>query len=340
MVLLAAVVSAAEVSWLGGGHASNPEWSPDGSWLAFEVNNNADRVDLYVVRVAAGQPGLSQKVVIPGATSSFNSGATYAANPNWHPKGPVVFEASNPGGLTRLYYLQPGGSSPAELLSLTQAPGNLSWPSLSPDGTTLAFTSSASGVGDIYLFSQAQNKVSLAFASGFPENAPRFGPTGQSLVFSRKSGGTEELFAWTMGAPAPLALVGGSGDQTRPRFVGDEVVYFTNERGDDHWDIAVVGVTPGSARRVVARDIRLPLRSPPQLSADGRSVFYGTMNAKEDSAVFVARLDGSGATKFETGMRAVGDPAVVSAGGRSWIAFTALPSTEATWRQLHVVEMK
>lgn len=338
--LLAAAALAAEVTWLGGGHASNPEWSPDGSWLAFEVNNNADRVDLYLVKLTAGQPGLVQKVVIPGSTSSFNGGGTYAANPNWHPRGPVVFEAANPGGLTRLYYLQPGGGSPAELLSLAQAPGNLSWPSLSPDGTTLAFTSSASGVGDIYLFSQAQNKVSLAFASGFPENAPRFGPTGQSLVFSRKSGGTEELFQWTLGTPSPAQLVGGSGDQTRPRVVGSEVVYFTNERGDDHWDIAVISTTPGSARRIVARDIRLPLRSPPQITPDGRSVVYGTMNAKEDSAVFVAHLDGSGGTKVETGLRAVGDPAVVTAGGRTWLAFTALPSTEATWRQLHVIEMK
>ena len=340
MVWLAAVALAAEVSWLGGGHASNPQWSPDGSWLAFEVNNNSDRVDLYVVKVTTGQPGLAQKVTIPGSTSSFNGGGNYAANPNWHPKGPVVFEAANAGGLTRLYYLQPGGSSPAELLSLPQAPGNLSWPSLSPDGATLAFTSSASGVGDIYLFSQAQNKVSLAFASGFPENAPRFSPDGKSLVFSRKSGGTEELFAWTTGTTAPVSLVGGSGDQTRPRYVGDEVVYFTNERGNDHWDIAVVGVAPGSVRRVVARDIRLPLRSAPQLTPDGRSVIYGTMNAKEDSALFVARLDGSGGTKIETGMRAVGDPSVVTSGGRSWISFTGLPSTEAAWRQLHVIEMK
>jgi Tol biopolymer transport system component len=340
IALLVTGALATEVSWVGGGHASNPQWSADGSWLAFEVNNNADRVDLYVVKVAAGQPAQPQKVVIPGAKSSFDAGGTYAANPNWHPKGPVVFEASNPGGLTRLYYLQPGGGSPAELLSLALAPGNLSWPTLSADGGTLAFTSSATGVGDLYLFSQAQNKVSLAFTSSFPENAPRFAPDGHSLVFSRKSGGTEELFLWTLGAAQPSTLVGGSGDQTRARFVGSDVVYFTNERGDDHWDIAVVSTVPGSTRRILARDIRLPLRSPPQVTPDGRAVVYGTMNAKEDSAIFLTKVDGSGTTRVETGMRAVGDPSVATVGGTSWLAFTGLPSGSADWRQLHVIELK
>jgi len=340
IALFCTVALAAEITWVGGGHASNPQWSADGGWLAFEVNNNADRVDLYVVKLTAGAAGMAQKVAIPGARSSFDGGGTYAANPNWHPKGPVVFEGSNSGGQTRLYYLQPGSGTAAELLPLAQAPGNLSWPTLSPDGATMAFTSSATGVGDVYLFSQAQNKVSLAFGSGFPENAPRFAPDGRQLAFSRKSGGTEELFTWIVGTPTPTTLVGGSGDQSRPRYAGSEVVYFTNERGNDHWDIAVIATTPGALRRIVARDVRLPLRSPPQLTPDGQSVVYGTMNAKEDSAIFVSRLDGSSTTKIETGMRAVGDPSVSVSEGRSWLAFTGLPAGAADWRQLHVIELR
>ena len=56
LMLSANVTSAVEVSWVGGGHGSNPQWSADGAWLAFEVNNNSYNVDLYVVKVANGAP--------------------------------------------------------------------------------------------------------------------------------------------------------------------------------------------------------------------------------------------------------------------------------------------
>lgn len=341
-LLLAGVpdASAVEVTWVGGGHAANPQWSPDGSTLAFEVNNNADKVDLYIVKVTNGNPGQPQKVVVPGGSSSFSATGSYAANPNWHPKGPVIFEAANAGGLSRLYYLMPGGSSPAEYLNVTQAPGNLSWPSISPDGSTLAFVSSATGHGDVYLFSQSANKVSLGFGSDTPENAPRFAPNSKGLVFSRKNHGTEDIFTWAVGTTVQSPLKGGNGDQSRPRYAsaGNDVVYFTNERGDDRWDIAVVP-TAGGERRVVAKDIRLPLRSQPMLTPDGGAVIYGSATPAQDSYIFVTRLDGSGTKQIQTNLTAVGDPSIVVAGGRTFLAFTALPASGSDWRQLHVLDV-
>lgn len=329
---------AAEVTWVGGGHAGNPQWSPDGSWLAFEVNNNADKVDFYLVKVTNGNPSSPQKVVIPGGSSSFSATGSYAANPNWHPKGPVLFEAANPGGNTRIYYLSPGGASPSEYLSAAQAPGNLAWPTVSMDGSTLAFTSSATGQGDIYLFSQATNKVSVTVKSEIPENAPRFSPDGKTLVYSRKNQGTEDLFTWTTGSSSQTPLKGGSGDQSRPRYAKSDIVYFTNERGDDRWDIAAVPAA-GGERRIVAQDIRLPLRSQPALTPDGAAVLYTSSAPAKDSTVYVVKLDGSGTREIATGLSAVGDPAVVIANGRTFLAFTALPTTGSDWRQLHVIDV-
>lgn len=329
---------AAEVTWVGGGHAGNPQWSPDGSWLAFEVNNNADKVELYVVKVSNGNPSAPQKLTIPGGSSSFSAGASYAANPNWHPRGPVLFEAANPGGLTRLYFLSPGGSSPAEYLSVTQAPGNLAWPTISPDGGTLAYTSSATGAGDIYLFSQSTSTVSATVKTETPENAPRFSTDGKTLVHSRKNFGTEDVYTWKMGDKEALPLKGGNGDQSRPRYAKTEVVYFTNERGDDKWDIAAIAAV-GAERRIIAKDIRLPLRSQPAITPDGLSVLYTSSAPAQDSSVFVARLDGTGTKEIKTGLSAVGDAAIVTANGRSFLAFTALPNSGSDWRQLHVVDV-
>lgn len=336
---LASPAHAVEITWVGGGHASNPQWSSDGTWLAFEVNNNSDKVDLYVVRVQNGNPSAATKVVIPGSSSSFSATGSYAANPNWHPKGPVMFEAANSGGLTRIYFLSPGGSSPAEYINITLAPGNLAWPTVSPDGNNLAYTSSATGAGDIYLFSSATGKAALTTASGLPENAPRFSPDGKTLVFSRKSQGTEDLFNWVAGATVQTPLKGGSGDQTRPRYSGDQVVYFSNERGDDHWDIGVMPAVAGSSATVIAKDIRLPLRSQPQVTPDGTAAIWTSMAPNTDSIVYVSKFDGSAPKQINTGLTAVGDASISTSGGRVFLSFTALPTTGSDWRQLHVVDI-
>jgi Tol biopolymer transport system component len=335
---LASTAGAVEVTWVGGGHASNPQWSADGGWLAFEVNNNSDKVDLYVVKVQNGNPSTPQKVTVPGGSSSFSAGGSYAANPVWHPRGAVIFEAANPGGLTRLYYLAPGQSSPLEYLNVSQIAGGLAWPTISADGSTLAFTSSATGHGDIYWFSQAANKVTQAFTSDVPENAPHFSPDGKTMVFSRKNQGTEDLFTWSSTTNATAPLKGGAGDQTRARYAGQDIVYFSNERGDEHWDICVVPAA-GGERRVVAKDVRLPLRSHPNLTPDGTAVIYGSAAPANDQFIFVTKLDGSGTKQFDTKLTAAGDPAMVTANGRTFLSFTALPTAGSDWRQLHIVDV-
>jgi len=340
VVLPAPAAHAVEINWTGStGHASNPAWSPDGQWLAFEVNNNANKVDLFVVQVQGGVPKVPIKVTIPGSTGSFTAAGSYAANPNWHPRGPLIFEASNAGGLTRLYFLQPGGSSPTEYLNVAAATGNLSWPTISPDGAMVAFVSGATGQGDVYVFNATTGKVSTTFASGLPENAPRFSPDGKTLVFSRNQG-TEDLFTWAVGTTVATPLTGGSGDQSRPRFAGtDRVVFFTNERGDDLWDIAIAPAVPGRTRTTLARDIRLPLRSQPQLTPDGTGVVYTSSAPSQGSYVFVTTLDGVTTKKINTGLVAVGDPSLTVSGGRTWLAFTALPNSDSDWRQLHVIDV-
>lgn len=336
---LTSLAGAVEIGIPGGGHASNPTWSPDGGWLAFEANNNANKVELYVVQIQGGVPRVPVKVTIPGSTSSFSSAASYTANPNWHPRGSLLFEAANPTGTTRLYFTQPGGSAPAEYLGVSAAPGNLSWPSIAPDGTRVVYVSSGSGSGDVYLYNALTGKSQVLVPSSYAENAPRFGPDGQRVVFSRNQG-NEDLFLWTAAAPTPTAITGGMGDQTRARFAGnDRVVFYSNDRGEDLWDIVVAPTTPGKPRLTLAKDIRLPLRSQPQLTPDGTAILYTSAAPSQDSYVFVTTLDGLSTKKINTGLVAVGDPTAVVVGGRTMLAFTALPTSGSDWRQLHVIDV-
>jgi Tol biopolymer transport system component len=235
----------------------------------------------------------------------------------------------------RLYYWAPGRPAAVELLSAAQVAGDLSWPAVSSDGKHVAFVSDATGNGDVYVWNQQSNVVDSLMNSAFSEMAPRYNATSGRIGYSRKNLGGEDLFVWANGASS--AWVGGNGDQTRPAWAGDHLVYFTNERGQDHWDIAV-SASP-TEKRIVARDVRLPLRANPALSPDGVWVAYGLADPKRGDRIVLGRVDGSRQVEVATDLVACGEPALASAGGKLLLAYTALPSEGADWRQLQVLDV-
>jgi Tol biopolymer transport system component len=337
VLLLSAVPAfAAEVSVTEKGHASNPTWSADGSQLAFEINDYGGNISMYAAKVQNGNPmGTPSQVKLPHAASSFGGGGSVAANATWLQDG-MMFEGSTAGGTMRLYYWTPSGSMAGEFLENSKIGGDLTWPAASADGNFLAFVSDATGKGDIYVWDASTNEIKQMLQSPFTESAPRYHRDGQTLAFSRKNQGGEDLFTVSGGTTAPL--VGGNGDQSRPVYSsGGEVVFFTSERGDGHWDIAVSS-GPGQ-KKVIAKDIRLPVRAPPALSPDGQWVAYGADNPDLARFIFFTKLDGSATVKYDTQLVAAGEPALTSSGGRTFLAFTALPSAGADWRQLHIADV-
>lgn len=332
----ALTAGAAEVTVSQDGHASNPSWSPDGGWLAYEVNNYGGNIDLFLVQVSNGNPmGSPQKINIPGSSSSFSSGGSTVAAPSWHPRGIVIFEGSNSGNDNRLYQQTPQGAAAGQLLTSGQISGDLSWPAVSPDGKYVAFVSDVSGSGDIYYWDRASNQVIQAVSSPYSEMAPRYNADGTKLVYSRKNRGSQDLFIWDGSTTSPL--VGGNGDQTRPAWSGDSVVFFSNERGDDHWDIAMS--TGVGNKKTIARDVRLPQRATPAISPDGRWVAYGVEDPDSSGKIMFTRTDGSTTVSLVTGVVACGEPSLIDVGGRVFLAFTALPSEGADWRQLHIEDV-
>ena len=341
-VVLAAVLAgtdarAATVEVGAAGHAYNPTWSPDGRWLAFELDPYEGSVDLYVVAVDGTRTTATpRRIALPGSTSAFSTQASIAASPLWHPGGQLLFEGSNAGGAMRLYYWAPDRPQAMELLSAAKAAGDLSWPAISADGKKLAFVSDATGSGDLYVWNQAANEVALLVSSTFSEMAPRFEPSSGRIAYSRKNLGGEDLFvADASGASSPWA--GGNGDQTRPVWAGSSIVYFTNERGADHWDIAIA--SGPKSKRIVARDVRLPLRAPPALSPDGKWVAYAVADPKRSDRIVLAAIDGSRTVEVPTDLVACGEPAIGRSGDKWVLAFTALPHEGADWRQLQLVDV-
>ena len=327
---------AAEVAVSEKGHASNPTWSADGQHLAFELNDYGGQISLFAAKIQNGNPvGLPSKAKLPGAESSFGNAGSVATNASWLNDG-MMLEGSTAGGAMRLYYWTTSGGMPQEFLSSSQIGGDLTWPAASDDGSSLAFVSDATGKGDIYVWDASTNEVKRMLESPFTESAPRYNVAGDRLAFSRKNQGGEDLFTVAGGAAEPR--IGGNGDQSRPVFTPNGgIVYFTSERGDGHWDIAVSS-GPGK-KKVIAKDVRLPVRAAPALSPDGQWVAYGSDVPEQANMLFFTKLDGSATVKVDTKLKAAGEPDVVTASGRTFVAFTALPDEGADWRQLHILDI-
>jgi TolB protein len=334
---LALSANAAEVSTKDTGHVQNPVWSPDGQWLAFEINNMSNSVELWLAKVNGAVAASPTQLNIPGATSSFGGGG-YAAGPIWasNPSLMLIFEGANAGGTMRLYYANPGAGAPNELITASQMTGNLHGPAMSNDGQRFAFVSDVTGNGDIYVWELSDNSMVNTFTTAFSEHAPAWNDDGDKLSFSRKNNGTEDLFTWS-GGSTTSPLKGGNGDQTRPIWVGDKVAYFTSERGEGKWDIAVA--TDGGKRTVIAKDVRLPARSAPAVTPDGQWVAYGSADPEAGNKVFFTSMDGGSTKTIDTDHKACGEPSIIESGGRLMLAYTALPSEGSDWRRLHVVDI-
>lgn len=327
---------ATEVQHNAAGHVFNPTWSPDGRWLAFEINDYEGTNDLYVVEMMSGSAKAApSKAQLPGARSSFSSGGSMAGAAVWHPQGALIFEGSNAGGTTRLFLLSPGTQGASELITSSQIRGDLSWPAVSPDGRRVVFVSDVSGSGDIHVWDRGTNSVTRMLTSPFSEMAPSFDPSGEKMAYSRKNRGGEDLFVLEGTSARPW--VGGNGDQSRPVYAGGSIVFFSNERGEDQWDIAASSAV--GKKTIIARNVRLPLRSQPCLSPDGQWVAYGVSDPEQSNKIFLTRVDGSKTVRIDSGRVAAGEPDMVTVNGQTFLAFTALPKAGADWRQLHVVNI-
>ncbi len=328
--LLAAVVcaQAGGVGFEGEGHAYHPVFSPDGARVAFEVNRYAGNVDLFVAELAGASAGPSVRVP-HGVSSTFGAVAVVATSPVFLGRG-LIYEGTQASGRVRLFTWAPPGP-PREVVRFEEVPGDLAFPVVASATGVLAWVGGAGGADLWVRDRQGVRRLGHTPAS---EAFPSLTAEGQDLLITRQRGGGEDIFAVDVRSGQARLLVEGPGDQTRPvRAADGAVVYFDGSAGD-RWDL--VARTESSAR-VVARDVRLPLRARPALSPDGRWVAYAPKASAHGHQVVIARVDGSaGPVPIETGRTACGEPALAAQGDRLLLAFTALPAKGASWRGLEI----
>ncbi len=124
----------AQIVQVDGSYCHQPDWSPDGEWIAFATDRDGN-IEIYKVR--------------PDGTelTRLTQSSGLDAHPRWSPDGRWLSFTSNRSGNYDIWVMRADGT---DLLNLTRHSATDDQAAWSPDGKSLAFVSMRDGGFDIY----------------------------------------------------------------------------------------------------------------------------------------------------------------------------------------------
>lgn len=151
----------------------SPEWSPDGSRLAYvSFENRKPQVWVHEIYT-------SRRVLVSNSKGSNSA-------PAWSPDGRTLAVTLTLSGLSQLYTIPAGGGEPRRL---TSSSGIDTEPVYSPDGAFIYFTSDRGGGPQIYRVPAGGGDAKRVTFGGSYNVSPKISPDGKTLVYiSRESG--------------------------------------------------------------------------------------------------------------------------------------------------------
>jgi len=150
----------------------NPDWSPDGSQIAFESKRDTGSWNIWIMKTD-GSELRNITTNLPGDKG----------NPTWSPDGRQIAFSSNIDSDFDIYLINADGSGGLEQLTTLQ--GNEFYPSWSPDGNLIVFrgTSLASDNRQIFVVDRNDPNVRQIFSSAANDDTPVWSPDGQKIAF-------------------------------------------------------------------------------------------------------------------------------------------------------------
>jgi Tol biopolymer transport system component len=172
------------------------------------------------------------------------------------------------------------GAEPAVARPVTSLPGWEVDPSVSPDGSLVAFASNASGSADIWLVESTGGEPRQLTDVGVPQAeapddfSPAWLPDGRSVLFSSDRTGRRSIFRISFLGGSPGLVVEDAGE---PAVTSDgSLLAFTRTGGSGRYRRIWIAplASPGSARPLTTDDHGLWDHTDPAFSPDGRRLCY------------------------------------------------------------------
>ncbi len=164
----------------GADNKAGPEYSHDGSKIAYASNAQNVKGDIYVMDVGGGNP------------TPVTDSASMDAAPTWSPDGTKIAFVSDRDGNNEIYVKD--AALAAIPIRLTTNAGTDSAPDWSPDGTKIAFHTNRGNNVDIYVISATGGTAIPLTDDAANDVAPEWSPDGSKIAFSSKRDGDSEIY--------------------------------------------------------------------------------------------------------------------------------------------------
>ena len=256
-----------------------PRFSPDGRNIAF-IRLQGARADLWMMPATGGNAerltdesmsltesfrlpsycwaGDGKSLIVAGNNPTPRFWRYWLGTRRWEPLA-LPPGASPTQAQGRLAFIQTSASTniwrfplaghdqeqPADLTrSVTENRG----PSLSPDGSRLAYSSNRTGHSEIYVANRdGSNPVQLTSFHDKDAGTPRWSPDGKQIVFDYRSDQHSHIFAVDANGGPPRQTTFGDTNDVVPQYSRDgRSIYFarTRQGGSDIWKIPSGGGAP------------------------------------------------------------------------------------------------
>nr|WP_321236175.1 DUF5050 domain-containing protein [uncultured Psychroserpens sp.] len=171
---------------------------------------------------------------------------------------------------------------------ITNHPRKDSSPMVSPDGTSIVFTSERVGWWKIWLLDIKKNEYKQLTHSSSAAYSPSWSPDGKYILFVSSPKGHSDIFIMDNNGNHIKNLTNNEASDTMPFWGVDNNIYYASEI-DGTYQIVRMDST-GGKKEVLTRSKGDKLM--PQLSNDGRKLlFYG--NADGNFEIYTIKVDGS-----------------------------------------------
>ena len=229
------------------GRDQNPDWSPNGSQIAFEKN-----------------PDLSWEIYVmdPDGSNSVNltnSPLVWDRDPAWSPDGSrIAFMRREPppGGNPEIYVMNADGSQPTNLTNNSLSDESPDW---SSDGSKIVFERllppefpqpGASDQTDIYAMNADGSNQANLTRNPYLDNEPAWSPDGSKIAFISYRDGNSEIYVMNADGSYPRRLTNDSYNEHDPAWSPDgSKIAFTTSR-DGNYEIYVMNADGSNLTRL------------------------------------------------------------------------------------------
>ncbi len=272
---------------------ANLSWSADGVYLGYEIIGDRERKILLKDLIG----NYSREVfIVPNKKASFLDGMvaksvlSYNAGLRWSQDSTRYAFMSNGGVGDFNIYVGAVGAKERVVTTTSTKDGYATW---SPRANEIAFVSSRTGRGDIYLLELNGENIRQLSASSEVDLFPEWAPDGRTIVYVSGDSLNHDLVAIRRSGDSnswqsPYKVTDWTHDDLRPTISPDGrlIAFYARDvaaPGLDSkgWNIYVVPLVAGKTYRAedlskmaVATDVVIDLNTGPAWTPDSRKIFY------------------------------------------------------------------